>query len=135
MIDKLAHVSITVRDQDEALQWYTEKLGLEKRMDDSSTMAGFRWVTVAPKGQANVEIVLFQPGFFQDEETTKTLLDRVGQGTMWVFHTEDCRKEYETLSSRGVKFMGPPEEVPWGVQAIFEDLYGNQFLLLQPHDG
>ena len=134
MITKLAQVSIIVRDQDEALQFYTKKLGLEKRADDSS-MPGFRWLTVAPKGQTDVEIVLFQPGFFQDEAATKTLLDRVGESTHWVFQTDNCRKEYETLSSRGVKFVGPPEDQPWGVQAIFEDLYENQFVLLEPKGG
>ena len=131
MISKLAHVSIIVRDLDEALKWYTEVLGLEKRGDDSGVIPGFRWLTVAPKGQTDVEIVLFKPGVFQDEEATRTLLERVGQGTMWMFQTDDCRKEYETLSAKGVKFLGPPQEVPWGIQAIFEDLYGNQFGMLE----
>ncbi|MEE9248045.1 MAG: VOC family protein, partial [Dehalococcoidia bacterium] len=114
MISKLAHVTIIVRDLDEALKWYTEVLGLEVRADDSGVIPGFRWLTVAPKGQKDVEIVLFKPGVFQDEEATRTLLERVGQGTMWMFQTDDCRKEYETLSAKGVKFFGPPQEVPWG---------------------
>ena len=61
MITKLAHVSILVPDLDEALDWYANILGLEKREDDSSVVAGFRWLTVAPKGQADPEIVLFLP--------------------------------------------------------------------------
>ena len=74
MITKLAHVSILVSDLDEALDWYTNVLGLEKREDNSSVVAGFRWLTVAPKGQADLEIVLFLPGPFQAEEDRKILL-------------------------------------------------------------
>ena len=51
---------------------------------------------------------------------------------MWMFHTDDCAKEYERLSGLGVKFHQTPETVPWGVQAVFEDLYGNQFGILEP---
>ena len=132
MITKLAHVSILVPDLDEALDWYTNVLGLEKREDNSSVVAGFRWLTVAPKGQSDPEIVLFLPGPFQAEEDRKILLSRVGEGTMWMFHTDDCAKEYERLSVLGVKFHQTPETVPWGVQAVFEDLYGNQFGILEP---
>ena len=132
MITKLTHVSILVPDLDEALAWYTNVLDLEKREDNSSVVAGFRWLTVAPKGQADPEIVLFLPGPFQAEEDRKILLSRVGQGPMWMFHTDDCAKEYERLSGLGVKFHQTPETVPWGVQAVFEDLYGNQFGILEP---
>ena len=93
MITKLAHVSILVPGLDEALAWYTNVLGLEKREDNSSVAAGFRWLTVAPKGQTDPEIVLFLPGPFQAEEDRKILLSRVGEGTMWMFHTDDCAKE------------------------------------------
>ena len=110
MITKLAHVSILVPDLDEALDWYTNVLGLEKREDNSSVVAGFRWLTVAPKGQADPEIVLFLPGPFQAEEDRKILLSRVGQGTMWMLHTDDCAKEHERLSGLGVKFHQTPED-------------------------
>ena len=132
MITKLAHVSILVSDLDEALDWYTNVLGLEKREDNSSVVAGFRWLTVAPKGQTDPEIVLFLPGPFQAEEDQKILLSRVGEGTMWMFHTDDCTAEYGRLSALGVHFHQTPETVPWGVQAVFEDLYGNQFGILEP---
>ena len=132
MITKLAHVSILVSDLDEALDWYTNVLGLEKREDNSSVVPGFRWLTVAPRGQTEPEIVLFLPGPFQAEEDRKILLSRVGEGTMWMFHTDDCAAEYERLSGLGVKFHQNPETVPWGVQAVFEDLYGNQFGILEP---
>ena len=131
MITKLGHVTVLVRDYDEALKFYTEVLGLEKRADVAFG-PGMRWLTVAPAGQKEVEIVLLQPGGMHDEATTKVLLERVGQGTAWVLETEDCHQTHETLKSRGVKFISPPEDQPWGLQAIFEDLYGNQFVLLQP---
>ena len=59
-------------------------------------------------------------------------MSRVGEGTIWMFHTDDCAKEYERLSGLGAKFHQTPEAVPWGVQAVFEDLYGNQFGILEP---
>ena len=71
MITKLAHVSILVPDLDEALDWYTNVLGLEKREDNSSVVAGFRWLTVAPKGQADPEIVLFLPAPSRPRRTEK----------------------------------------------------------------
>ena len=77
MITKLAHVTIYVRDEDEALRFYTEKLGLEKRADVTAG-PGMRWLTVAPKDQTGLEIVLQKPGGWHDEATTKRLLERVG---------------------------------------------------------
>ena len=131
MITQLSRVSVIVRDQDEALQWYTEKLRLEKR-EDQEFAPGMRWLTVATPGQSDVEIVLFKPGPMQSPEDAKTLDGRVGQGPTWVFNTDDCRKDAALLKSRGVKLTGEPEEVPWGVQALFEDLYGNPYVLLEP---
>ncbi len=96
---------------------------------------GMRFLTVAPREQKEMEIVLWAPGSWVDEATAKTMLERVGQSTSWVFNTDDCRKDYATWSARGVHFTSPPEEVPWGVQAQFQDLYGNSFVLLEPHPG
>jgi predicted enzyme related to lactoylglutathione lyase len=131
LITKLAQVTIIVRDQDEALRFYTEKLGLVKRSDDSS-MPGVRWLTVSPKDQRYPEIVLQKPGPpFHDEETVKELLERVGKNPTWVFNTDDCQKDYASLKSRGVDFLAEPEEKPYGIEALFQDIYGNMFSLLQ----
>jgi catechol 2,3-dioxygenase-like lactoylglutathione lyase family enzyme len=131
MISKLAQVTILVRDQEEALRFFTEKLGLVKRSDDSS-MPGLRWLTVSPRDQKFPEIVLQKPGPpFHDEATTRELLGWVGKNPTWVFNTDDCKKEYETLKSRGVKFVAEPEEKPYGIEALFEDLYGNMYSLLE----
>jgi catechol 2,3-dioxygenase-like lactoylglutathione lyase family enzyme len=130
MINKVTHVSLLVRDQQEVLKWYTEKLGFEKRADDPFPEGGGRWITIAPKGQQDLEIVLEPPewGLGSDAETK---LQMVGKTPGWVVRTDDCRGDYEKFKSRGVKFLSPPEELPWGVSAVFEDLYGNQHNLLE----
>lgn len=125
-------VTILVRDQDEALQFYTETLGLEKR-SDMTFGPGYRWLTVAPIGQRDLEIVLQKPEpAMHGEQGAADMLRSVGHGTTWVFATEDCRAEYEALRARGVKFQSSPADQPYGVEAVFEDLYGNSFSLLQP---
>ncbi len=131
MIKRLAHVSIIVKDQDDALSFYIEKLGLEKRADDSS-QPGFRWLTVAPKDQTDIEIALMKPGAYNSPEETEELLSQVGKQSHYVFHTKDCRAEAQALKARGVEVTPEPQDVPWGVQAIFRDLYGNEFVLLEP---
>ena len=131
LINRLSVVSIFVRDQDEALRFYTEKLGLEKRAD-TTFGPGMRWLTVAPKGQRTPEIALAKPdAVLHGEERTRVLLERIGSGTTWVFDTDDCRKAYRILLARGVTFINPPTEQVYGTEAIFEDLYGNIFSLLE----
>lgn len=131
MITRLSHITIMVRDQDEALAWYTEKLGFEKRVD-TVFGSGFRWLTVAAKGQAHPQVVLQKPSPELHGERAKQMMALVGQGTMWALETDDCRKDFQELSSRGVRFTSPPEEMPWGIMAVFTDLYGNPFTLLEP---
>ena len=132
MIHKLARVTIYVRDQEEALAYYTEKLGLEKRSDQSFGPR-MRWLTVAPKGQAEVEIVLQSPNeAMHGKRGAKRIEKLIGQGSTWVWYTEDCRATHAELEARGVKFTSTPLEQPYGTEAVFEDLYGNTFSLLQP---
>jgi predicted enzyme related to lactoylglutathione lyase len=130
MIRRLVHVTVIVRDQEEALRFYTEKLGMEIREDQR--MGELRWLTVAPRG-AEVAIVLQRPGApFQSPEEASRMLARVGQGTMWVVETDDCRKDHAAMRDAGVTFASPPAEMPWGISAVFEDLYGNRYNLLEP---
>lgn len=124
-ITKLTHVTIIVDDQDNALQWYTEKFGFVKVSDDSTTMPGYRWLTVSPAGQSGLEIVLFQAR--DDKERSW-----IGQGTLWVFQTDDCHQTCQTLEQQGVTILSPPQEMPWGTSATVADLYGNPINLLQP---
>jgi predicted enzyme related to lactoylglutathione lyase len=131
MFTRLSHVAILVKDQDEALKWYTEKLGLEKRMD--APMGEGRWLTVGVPGQKGIEIVLAKPCAESSPERLEELNGLIGKSPMFAFDTSDCRKTYDELVSRGVTFSKPPEEAEWGVFAMFEDLYGNLFVLAEPH--
>ncbi|HXO42856.1 MAG TPA: VOC family protein [Thermoanaerobaculia bacterium] len=123
-ISRLQSVVLLVADQDKALLWYTEKLGFEKKVDQQFG-PGQRWLTVVPKGQSSPEIVLQKAAPGHEGE--------VGKSLEWVFETADCRKAYAELQGRGVKFAGPPDVQSWGVQARFEDLYGNHFVLISAH--
>ena len=132
VITQLAMIPVLVNDQDEALYFYTEKLGLEKR-SDVQFGPGMRWLTVAPKGQKRPEIALAKPDArLHGEERIRELMERIGQGTLWVFGTDNCCKTYEMLRARGVKFLSAPTKQLYGVEAIFEDPYGNRFSLLEP---
>lgn len=133
MIKKLSHATIYVTNQEEAKKFYTEKLGFEVRTD--VTMEGFRWLTVGPKTQPDLEIVLMEPkaGFMFDEATVKNIRELIQKGAMGagVFDTEDCKATYEELKGRGVEFLSPPQERPYGIEAIFKDNSGNWFSLTQ----
>jgi catechol 2,3-dioxygenase-like lactoylglutathione lyase family enzyme len=122
-IDRVLRVSLLVRDQDAALRWYTDVLGFEKRADDRSR-PGFRWLTVGPSRQPDFELVLLQAS---PEQMTF-----VGKQPTSVVATSDCRGAYERLKARGVQFASPPAETGWGVSAVFTDLYGNGYNLLEP---
>jgi predicted enzyme related to lactoylglutathione lyase len=120
----LSSVTLLVADQDKALQWYTEKLGFEKKVDQQFG-PGQRWLTVVPKGQASPEIVL--------QKAAKGQEGQVGKSLDWVFVSDDCRKAYENLKAKGVNFVKTPDVQPYGVMAVFEDLYGNKFTLVSTH--
>lgn len=142
MIKSLSHATIYVDNQAEALAFYTEKLGFEVRMDftmdgpDGTGGAKFRWLTVGPKGQKDLEIVLMEPtpGMMFDQETASMMRQLIHKGAMGagVFHTDDCKATYEQLKAKGVEFMTPPEEKPYGIEATFRDNSGNWFSLTQP---
>jgi predicted enzyme related to lactoylglutathione lyase len=122
---RLQAVILLVTDQDKALQWYTEKLGFEKKVDQQFG-PGQRWLTIVPKGMSGPEIVLQKAAPGQEAQ--------VGKSLDWVFDTDDAKLAYDALSARGVKFAGPPDVQPWGTQVHFEDLYGNHFTLVSaPH--
>ena len=123
MITSLANVTLLIQDYDDAIKWYTEKLGLELRMDGS--MGGdYRFVTVGVKGQSDVSIVLHRA--MESESAVHSAIHGL------LFHSDDCRKQVEELKQMGVAITLEPVEQPWGVQAVFEDLYGNSHVLLEP---
>ena len=132
MISRMSHATIYVKDQEKAKDFYIGKLGFELRTD--ATMSDFRWLTVGPKEQPDLEIVLLKPGGpMFDEETVKRIFELQDRGAMGagVFHTKDCRKTFAELKAKGVQFMSEPQERPYGVEATFKDDSGNWFSLTQ----
>lgn len=134
MIQRLSHVSVYVLDQERAKQFYTEKLGFEVRTD--AMMGSFRWLTVGPKGQPELEIVLMglSPNQHMDEETCAMMRKLVEKGVLGagVFATADCKGTYEELKAKGVEFVQPPTERPYGIEALMKDDSGNWFSMTQP---
>ena len=130
MILKVIRITLVVRDQEETLRFYTEKLDF-KKMADNPMGPGMRWITVAPRDETGLEIVLQPLDWFKDQEREEHAA-LVGHNPSIVFSVDDCRKTYETLRERGVEFDLPPEDLPYGVQAVARDLYGNSLVLLEP---
>ncbi|MDP9120088.1 MAG: VOC family protein [Acidobacteriota bacterium] len=133
MIKCLSHATVYVLNHDSAIEFYTQKLGLEVRTD--AKMGDFRWVTVGVPGQPELEIALMEPkpGMVLDEETAAQLRSLVGKGVLGggVFDTDDCAATYEQLKARGVRFLSPPKKEQWGIAAVFTDDSGNFFSLSQ----
>jgi catechol 2,3-dioxygenase-like lactoylglutathione lyase family enzyme len=133
---KIANAQIWVHDQDEALAFYTEKLGMEVRSDVTlPEMGDFRWLTVSPPNQPDFSIVLMAiPGPpVMDAETSdevRNLMAKGFAGTVFLT-TDDVRADYEQLKSRGVEFTEEPEERPYGIDSGFRDPSGNSFRLTQ----
>ena len=133
---KLASSQVWVHNQDDALDFYTTKLGMEVRSDVTLPELGnFRWLAVGPANQPEVSIVLMAiPGPpVMDPETAeqvRTLMAKGFAGTVF-FTTDDVRSDYEELKSRGVEFTEEPEERPYGIDAGFRDPSGNSFRLTQ----
>jgi catechol 2,3-dioxygenase-like lactoylglutathione lyase family enzyme len=136
MLKQLTNTQVWVHDQDEALAFYTEKLGLEVREDVTVPELGnFRWLSVGVPGQPDVSITLMAvpgPPVF-DEETRKQILALVSKGaaTGLFFSSDDVQATYEDLKRRGVEFQQEPTEQPYGVDAGFRDPSGNSMRVAQ----
>ena len=132
MIRRVSHVTVFVLDQDRARRFYTESLGFEVRSD--ATLDGFRWLTVGPRGQPDLQILLAYPAppMFspEDAETVRALVAKGALGGA-VLETDDCRATYETLKAKGVSFLQEPAERPYGIEALLRDDSGNWYSLNQ----
>ncbi|HEX2434065.1 MAG TPA: VOC family protein [Gaiellaceae bacterium] len=139
MLKQLTNVQVWVDDQDEALAFYTEKLGLELREDVTvPEMGNFRWLSVGVPGQEDVAIVLMAvpgPPVFEEEtrEQIKSLLAKGASGGLF-FETDDVQRTYDELRSRGVEFQQEPTEQPYGIDAGFRDPSGNSMRMAQRSD-
>jgi catechol 2,3-dioxygenase-like lactoylglutathione lyase family enzyme len=136
MLKTLSHVNVWVHDQDEALRFYTDKLGFEVREDITVAALGdFRWLTVGPAGQDDVALALMAipgPPVFDPEtaDQVKNLTAKGAAGGLF-FATDDCRATYEELKGRGVEFTEEPSERPYGIDAALRDPSGNNIRMVQ----
>jgi predicted enzyme related to lactoylglutathione lyase len=133
---KIANAQLWVHDQDEALAFYTQKLGMEVRADVTlSELGNFRWLTVGPADQPDFAIVLMAiPGPpVMSPETAEQVRDLMAKGFAGAVFltTDDCQASYEELKARGVEFTEPPEERPYGIDSGFHDPSGNSLRLTQ----
>src|SRR5207253_4237043 len=136
MLKTLTNVNVWVHDQDEALAFYTEKLGMEVRDDVTvPEMGNFRWLTVGVPGQPDVALTLMAvpgPPVFDanTQAQIKALMAKGASGGLF-FETDDCKSTYQELKDRGVEFQQEPTEQPYGVDAGFRDPSGNQMRMVQ----
>lgn len=137
MIKKMSHATIFVTNQNEALDFYRDKLGFKVHTD---AMVGddFRFLTVCASEQPDFEIILMEPkaGMLMDETTANELRALIEKAVLGAgaFHTDDCRATYEELKAKGVEFISEPAERPYGIEAVFKDNSGNWFSLTQPNE-
>jgi catechol 2,3-dioxygenase-like lactoylglutathione lyase family enzyme len=136
---QLTHVNVFVHDQDEALAFYTEKLGMELRDDVTlPELGGFRWLTVGPPGQEDIAITLMTiPGAPMFEADTQSMLkELMGRGVLGglFFTVDDCQKAFEELKGLGVEFSQEPTQQPYGIDAGFRDPSGNAIRMMQAPD-
>jgi catechol 2,3-dioxygenase-like lactoylglutathione lyase family enzyme len=135
MINKVSHVALLVRDQQEALEWYTDKLGFEVRSNEPfPNNPEIQWITITPPGQTELEVIL-QPPEWGPEGEPEDRANLIGKAPGFVLETTDCRKDYKELTAKGVDFIDPPMEMPWGVSALLVDLYGYVHNLVEPRMG
>jgi predicted enzyme related to lactoylglutathione lyase len=137
MLNKLTHVNVWVHDQEEALAFYTEKLGMELRDDVTlPELGGFRWLTVGPPGQEDVALALMTVPDFFEADTKSMLKELLGRGVLGglFFTVENCQQAFEELKSRGVEFSQEPTQQPYGIDAGFRDSSGNAFRMMQVPD-
>jgi catechol 2,3-dioxygenase-like lactoylglutathione lyase family enzyme len=128
MINRLSVATIWVLDQNEALRFYTEKLGFEIRTD--LAVGDYRWLTIGLKDQPDIEFQLaaLKPSGEFSQEDVDYLSKMVAEGKMGLspWKTDDCQKTYETLKAKGVEFLQPPTDRNYGViEAVFKDTSGN----------
>ncbi len=134
MITSIAHVTVHVLNQDESLDFFTNKLGFEVG-DDMTVEGGYRWLTVRLSAKPDLELVLAEAteGPMFSKEAAEKIRELIKDGAfgLGVFETEDCQKTYDELVSRGVEFTQPPTDQLYGIEAMGLDNSGNWFSLVQ----
>jgi catechol 2,3-dioxygenase-like lactoylglutathione lyase family enzyme len=133
MITNISLVTLYVHDQDEARDFYVDTLGFVPGADVSMG-DGFRWVTISHPDQPELEVTLMLPGPPLSDEMATAISRELDKGQMGGLglRTDDCRKAHEELTARGVEFIQPPEDRPYGVEAVMRDNSGNWLVLVEP---
>ncbi|MCK8494526.1 VOC family protein [Spirosoma sp. RP8] len=128
MNQRIAHLTLVVNDYDEAIDFYTHKLNFDL-IEDTALSETKRWVLVAPKGPAGCCLLLAKA----DSEEQKSRVGNQTGGRVFLFlYTDNFWRDYTAMQQAGINFLRPPVEQPYGTVAVFEDLYGNQWDLLEP---
>ncbi len=128
MHQRIAHLALIVRDYDEAIAFYTERLNFDL-IEDTKLSDAKRWVLVRPKGARECCILLSKA---VDEEQASRIGNQTGSGVFLFLYTDDFERDYQHLLDEGVTILRPPSVEAYGTVAVFADLYGNQWDLLQP---
>ncbi|MFI6222455.1 VOC family protein [Nocardia salmonicida] len=132
-ITNVSLVTVYVTDQDAAKQWYIDKLGFVESSDVSMGDNGFRWVTIAHPDHRELEVTLMVPGPPLTDDLADAVRRALADGTHGALglRTADCQKTYEELTAKGVEFIQPPSERPYGTEAIIRDNSGNWLVLVE----
>lgn len=128
MKQSIAHITLVVRDYDEAIAFYTGVLGFTL-LEDTALGGGKRWVRVAPRGASETALLLAEAA---DDAQRTRIGDQTGGRVGFFLHTDDFDRDHAAMSTRGVRFLEPPRREAYGTVAVFEDLYGNRWDLLEP---
>ncbi|BFG69997.1 VOC family protein [Sediminibacterium sp. KACHI17] len=127
MAQQIAHISLVVKDYDEAIRFYVDTLGFEL-LEDTTLSATKRWVRVAPKGAATSLLLAKADG-----PTQEPYIGNQTGGRVFLFlYTDDFERDFNLYTNRGVEFVRPPQKESYGTVAVFKDLYGNLWDLIQP---
>ena len=128
---EIATVALVVRDYDEALAWYTDVLGFDC-LEDSDLGGGKRWVVVAPPGGRGARLLLAKAA---TPDEAARIGDQTGGRVFLFLETDDFARDFKAMTDRGVAFAEAPRDEPYGTVAVFADLYGNRWDLIQPRRG
>ena len=132
MAQSIAHMALVVRDYDEAIAFYCETLGFELVDDSDQPEQNKRWVVVKPRGPSTTSLLLARAS---DDHQAQYIGDQAGGRVFMFLRTDDFWRDYEAYKAKGVTFTRDPKEAPYGTVAVFADLYGNLWDLIQFSDG
>ena len=128
MIQRIAHIALIVKDYDEAIKYYTEKLDF-RLLEDTILSESKRWVKVAPPGSDDCCLLLAKAS---SEEQLSRIGNQTGGRVFLFLYTDDLYRDYNEMVKREIHFLRSPVQEPYGIVAVFQDLYGNLWDLVQP---